>query len=199
MEQSCCSGLKLLSGIEQSVHFTIVGKTRAPVSVHLEECTTKHLVCWWKKPGGGKTLTTNTVEMKKKIHHLVNILYSVQDRQRRTAEGWEEILTVFDQASQTFIGDLSLGSMPKPCHHIHFCRQGLTFSIHFSLLIYFYHCWTCQTSVQLFGNIRRCCVLLTGVRNPHIAGQREEATQLWDVIYVIFHSIWVIASLVEPG
>lgn len=41
------------------------------------------------------------------------------------------------------------------------------------------------SSVQLFGNIRRCRALLTGVR--HIAGQTERAIKLRDITYFLFY------------
>lgn len=136
MWPSCCLGLKLLSGIE-SVHFTIVCKTKALASAHLEECTTKHLLCCWRK------LFYQTAgyveENTPKIKQIITCwMHSVACKTDNTGmQNTERWYNLFDRGSKTFTRDLSPTNL---CHHSHVCHLSLTFSFHFSLSSYLCYC-----------------------------------------------------------
>lgn len=168
-EHSCCLGLKLLSGIERSVHFTIVRNTKGSSSI----CPLGGVVpqsSYSAVEGGG---TAGQHNKRKTNHHSLDGFSRMRldNTGRRNTERWYQLSLI---AAVTFTADLS-----TMCHRVQLCHLSVTF---FSILV----CWAIYdtvkhhrpsslhqplcSSVQLVGSIRRWRARLTEVKHWHIAG-----------------------------
>lgn len=126
-------------------------------------------------------------------------LRGLQDGHYRNAGDGKEIHSVFDEDSVTFISDLSLSALHNMHNQIHTSHQNLTFSFHFSLFMPLLnipdpHSSSDQppfSSVQLFGDVKKCQAFLTGVRVAvdQVDGAGKEG-------YIVFNlnSVWVHVS-----